>query len=38
MKSKLKLMAEEVLRFKPSTVVDIGYAQVPNTFLSGVKV
>jgi SAM-dependent methyltransferase len=38
MKSKLQVMAEEALAYKPSTIVDIGYAQEPNQFLTGVKV
>lgn len=38
MKSKLELMAAEILPLKPSKVVDIRYAQEPNKFLSGLKV
>jgi SAM-dependent methyltransferase len=38
MKTKLELIAEEVLKYRPSTVVDIGYAQVPNTHFSDTKV
>ncbi len=37
-KPKLKLIAEEVLRFKPKIIVDIGYAQGPNIFLEGAEV
>lgn len=33
MKSKLELMASEVLRYYPKKIVDIGYAQEPNRFL-----
>jgi hypothetical protein len=33
MKSKLRLIADEVLVHAPSTVVDIGYAQDPNPHL-----
>jgi SAM-dependent methyltransferase len=38
MKSKLELMAEEAMIWKPTKLVDVGYAQLPNTFLPGVKV
>lgn len=33
MKSKSQLIAESVLSFKPRKVLDIGYAQEPNSFL-----
>ena len=38
MRQKPELIAKEVLESKPSKVVDIGYAQLPNPFLTGVKV
>ncbi len=38
MQSKSELIAKEVLSNNPSTVVDIGYAQLPNHFLKNVRV
>lgn len=38
MKSKLELIADEVLKAQPATVIDVGYAQLPNPFLEGVRV
>src|SRR3989344_1970346 len=38
MRSKLELIADEVLKTTPATVVDIGYAQTPNEFLKNVTV
>jgi SAM-dependent methyltransferase len=38
MKSKLEIIAEEALSWKPKTIVDIGYAQEPNTFFKDVTV
>lgn len=38
MRSKLELIADEILKTSPNTVVDIGYAQSPNNFLKNVAV
>jgi SAM-dependent methyltransferase len=38
MKSKPLLIATEILAASPKTVVDVGYAQLPNLFLKDVRV
>ncbi len=38
MKTKPEMIAEEILKYNPRTVVDIGYAQLPNAFLGDVTV